>query len=533
MATYNQNLAVPQTGTGHITKGTSNGEYIAPVIAVMNADASGTYGVLQRAKVTITNIDEVFSYILSEDQSVALMNLFRVADADKSGQVNTLDSSANVDVSLNLAGLEVDDFCAMIRTALSGALSSRVSLKVNGGTSASDSTYRTPEKYLEYQAYQDALQALKYDTLDNMLAADDFASFSMTLDPCGGAISLVDKLKKAEEAIRKTLYTQLPESNTNKYLAPSGATDLSNGVFAAENISAIKFLPFVVGDKIVFVFDTTVGQAAAGVDPGTLAAPSLGPAISRVNGDGALAPSNTQAAATGAGAQVVGAFGGDLTAAGYAGSLTFSAPTRRRIALSLMISREAAAKGDNEPLASTLGLSGEGLVMEFVPETAVDAAVDRFRIDPAVHAKFEKMLATGMLNNLKAELVVHKNDIPAANVTATVGLPAAADVSDIKIDISQGSIENGDNWQVVAHCDALIGANDHVVGHYGRFAFIPDNANRANEFKIVRVGAAGNTWELQVNAMIADKLSRGKLLYIENSGLELEVAVGVTAKWSA
>ena len=83
------NQANPQTSgagagqTGSGSKSTEPGQYVAPVIAVMNADASGTYGVLQRAKVTITNIDETFSYILSEQQSARLMNLFRVADTDK------------------------------------------------------------------------------------------------------------------------------------------------------------------------------------------------------------------------------------------------------------------------------------------------------------------------------------------------------------------------------------------------------------------------------------------------------------------
>lgn len=518
------NLSNPQTSqngagqTGGSTAFTQAGQYIAPVIAVMNADASGNYGVLQRAKVTITNIDETFNYILSEEQSASLMNLFRVADADISRDANKLDASANVDVSLNLAALDGDNFRTMIRTALSGALSSTASLKVNSGAA---STNLTPSQYLEYQAYKDALNALKYDKLADMLGADDFASFNMSLDMCGGAISLVDKLAAASAAIRKTLYTQLPESNTEKYLAPSGSTDLSNGVFAAENVSVINFLPFVVGDKIVFVFDVTVGAATAAGN-GTLSGVTGGPTVTRVNADGALVPSNNESASSGAGALV-----NEANAVGYTGSLTFSAPTRRRIALALMISRQAASLPHAAPDAATdVSFNGEGLIMEFTPQYRADGGSGTILMDPKA-ANYGLMLAAGILNGATGGVGIKAavGPVLAGSTSAPASMPAAAVT--MAIDISQATVSDGSNNIVVTGCGALVG--EDAAGVYGRFAFIPDNAARLNEFSIVH--KANNEWKLEVNAMRAG-VSSGKLVYIENGGYKVEKVITVTTTWA-
>lgn len=540
------NLPASQTsesGVGGQTGGrsvsTSDGQYIAPVIAVMNADASGTYGVLQRAKVTITNIDETFSYILSAQQSANLMNLFRVADADLSGDNNKLDSSANVAVSLNLAegSEDANNFRKMIREALMAALSSAPTLKVNGGTTPAN---EAPEAYLEYQAYKDALNALKYDTLADMLGADDFTSFKMRLDPSGGAISLVEKLTDADDVIRKTLYTQLPETNTEEYLAASGGALLPNGVFAAENVKEIEFLPFVVGDKVVFVFDVTVGKATAGTGEyaGTLT-PLIteGPVITRVNGDGALKPSNDDATSTGVGGLGAGALVNEALpgsqyvtdAAGGAASLLFSAPTRRRIALALMISRRAGEFGEGhvDPSGAVQTDYKKGLIMSFKP---AGSAQENIKIDPK-GTSYALMLAAGMLNNatsIKAD---------AGPVTAIVGKAILSDagifVDDVSygMDISQGAVSDGSNNVVVTGCEALVGAD--ISGIYGRFAFIPSTVagERANEFTVSRVGLTGNTWQLEINAMKAG-LSKGVLYYVENNGAApLELPVSVTTTW--
>jgi hypothetical protein len=525
------NLSNPQTSqtgagqTGSTNASTETGQYIAPVIAAMNADASGNYGVLQRAKVTITNIDQTFNYILSEAQSASLMNLFSVADTDISRNTNVLDSSANVDVNLNLAGLDGDNFRTMIRTALSGALSSTASKYVGSGAAEAN---LTPSNYLAFQAYSDALKALKYDTLADMLGADDFSSFRMSLDMCGGAISLVDKLTAAEAAIRKTLYTQLPETNTEKYLAPSGRTDLSNGVFAAENVSVINFLPLVVGDKIVFVFDVTVGAATANAQvPGTLNVPSGGPAITRENGDGALVPKNEESASSGAGALV-----NEANADNYisSGSLTFSAPTRRRIALALMISRHDDSRPNASPLAATdVSFNGEGLIMEFTPQyRAVDAS-GTILMDPKAE-NYGFMLAAGILDGATGGVGIKAavGPVPTGSTSAPASMPVDAVTMDISI--NHIDISDGSNIKVVTGCGALVGQDAANV--YGRFAFIPDNAlgARANEFSIVR--KANNEWQLDVNAMCVG-VSKGKLVYIENGGYKVEKVITVNTNWAA
>jgi hypothetical protein len=491
------NLPNPQVGSTPTSKSTSDGEYIAPVIAVMNADASGTYGVLQRAKVTITNIDQTFNYLLSETESVGLTNLFRVLDADLGGDANKLDNSANVLVELKLDNQ--DDFHATISAALAGAWADISAITVDSGSVVSP---HTVTKYMEFQSYNDTLNALKFDTLANMLGADDLRSYNMNLDISGGAASLIEKLDAASAAVRKTLYTQMPESNTEKYLAPSGGS-LGDGIYAGEDISGINFLPFVVGDKIVFVFDVTVGQASVAPN-GTLETPSSGPAIDRVLGDASLVAANIEAAASGAGILDVAANTGAY-ASGNGESLTFSAPTRRRIALTLMLSRESSGTGSKHVLSKdALGLSGEGFVLSFQPETSAET----YQIDPA-HPDYELMLAAGMFHNLKAELTTVVGETMVARDVSN-NMPA----SDISYDttFTMNDISDGENWQDVIGADSLIGASG--ADHYGRFAFIPGN-NKTNFFRIEHV--SGNEWKLQVNVMQSG-VSDGILYYIENTG---------------
>lgn len=512
MAAVNQ--ANPIGSSTAQTLSTSDGNYLAPVIAQMFADASGEYGVLQRTKVTITNINKIFGYRLSEEQSVKLMNLFRVTDTDVSGIANTLDSSAEVDVSLNLAGADAENFRSMIREALTAAETQDQVQAINSGVPGT--AYRTVTDWLAFEAYKDTVESLKYDTLANMLGADDLAAFSMRLDVCGAAISLVSQLNDASPAQRKALFTQFPEANIEKYLFP--VTDIS-GLQSAEAISDIKFLPFVVGDRFYCVFDTTIGQAALKED-GTRENPTLGPSVVRVDADNSPASGQTAQA---------GAVGGSVTAPLANGeydngaSLRFSAPTRRRIALALILSREttAAASNDINGDATELTDAGEGFKMAFVPKAAYGGA-GTYVIDPQDEA-YQLMVASGMLHDLSEQLIVTADDAPAHS-------EYAHSLEDISADllVKMADISDGVNWQELK--TGLSGVTADSV--YGRFVFVPSAAagESANEVRISHV-EGGNTWMVEINAL-STGLTKGDLYYVENSGRYVQANLSVNHTWA-
>ena len=508
-----QNNPNTLTGSGQQSLSTGNNEYIAPVIAEMYGAASGTYGTLQKSKVTITNIDEIFGYVLSEADSVNLLNMFRVGDADLSGQDGMLDSSANVTVSvlMDLSGA----FKEVIVKALSNALSEGLHKKVNSLDAA---TNRVPGQYLEMKAYEDTKTSLGYDTLADMVAADDLASFTASLDVSGGAKSLVAKLNANNDttaAARRAMFTQLPEANTETYLTPQ---DIS-GIYSAEGINAIDFLPFVVGDKFVCVFDTTIGETT--INENTVA-PGKGAAITRVAMDAYVPNIKEQA--------TEGAAGGNLIVDDASnefadGTLRFSAPTRRRIALALMVSREADSSGNATVRSTTLSNKGAGLKLQFKPAKDNE---NIYIIDSSAN-HYDFAVAAGMLSGTNGNLSLWAGDISGQSSFAD---PLVTKPTVYTVNTTLSDVSDGVNWiDVSSSLSGLAAAM--AVPHYGAFAIIAQE-DAKNAYKMVWESA--NTWKLQVNALVnttaADKIT---LRYVENTGLtySLSIDVNVVVDFSA
>ncbi len=490
---------------------TQEGQYIAPVIAEMYGATAGTLGTLERAKVTITNIDEIFSYVLSEEQSIKILNLFSVADADESGVTNVFDNSANVTVGIrDLSG----EFKPIIVEALGAALSKSTHQEVNTTNAAANCT---PAVYLRRQAYDDTFASLRFDTLGDMLAANDLKSFTCSLDLSGGAKSLVAKLTGAQPEQRKALFTQLPESNIEKYL---NAEDLS-GINAAEDLAGLNYLPFIVGDKFVFVFDTTVGKTSIAENT---AIPTEGADITRDDADAGVYTNSAQAIAGAAGGLLGGAYG-----SAYAnGTLRFSAPTRRRIALALMVTRNAGGVGNADPQAPAG--AGNAFVLKFAPETAAGP----YYVDPAA-ADYSIKLASGMLNNLTGLMEL---DMTSKVKSASGSTPQSySDApSSATIDTSLNDLSDGNNWMDIPGMTALVGAAS--TDHYGRYAVIPvASNNNKNHYKVLRVGDSGNTWKVRCNAMVATAGTPDQFVlhYIENTGQTASktVSVSVNVNFSA
>lgn len=482
-------LQNPQIGNTSLELSTDAAQqkYIAPFIAQMVADAAGTVGVLQRAAVTITGVDETFNLVLSEADSVKLLNAFRVYKTDNlSANDGVLtDSSAGVAVDI-ISSREVD-FKAALRAALDSAKSDgqHYSVGLADSGEASDLSNCSIENYLKRETYIDTRDQLAYDTLANLLEASDLASFTMQLDVSGAAKNMYDQLNGSgvnAPRYRRTIFTQLPESNTEDYLLPKPTGDLS-GNMNAEAVTDINFLPFRSGDRLFFVFDAVVG--AAGIDGnGMFTAPTSGATIDRVLQD-ADYQNKVQVGSEGmAGLATLNANAG-AEYAGQADTVTFTAPTKRRIGVGIQV-----AKGGAPAVPAPFNL-----LLKKGEETAV--------IDPS-GAHYAYQVAAGLLTDVSEALCLTSSAPVAAPPAQAMG----ADVSGSSIDLAGVNLANGGHATQTIIANGL--TNVATGGIFGKWMVVNAAGNK-NQF--VLNGAA---LEYHARIAVADHADTAKLYYVSN-----------------
>ena len=399
--------------------------YVAPFIAAMYAHAEGTVGVLQRANVSITGVDETFELCLSTAESVKLLNAFRVHKSDAGVIDGVLDTSAGVTVDMRTPV----DFKDALRAALDSALSTGTHMPVDGAQVAAK---RTIEGYLKRETYVDTRDQLAYDTLANLLEASDLASFTMELDISGAAANMYDQMNgngTNAPRYRRTLFTQLPESNVEAYLKPAGAINAGN----AEEITDINFLPFRSGDKIYFVFDAVVGETSM-VD-GVLEAPSSGAAITREVKDADYADKVQVGSAGMAGLASLG-----KNAAEYANgaSLTFNAPTKRRIGVAIKVAKDKAATSGSDLAAANT----EAFNLQNVGGPIFDPSGEYYAYQ----------VAAGLLDSTGLVLTASE---PSGTHAAGITMPSAPATA--AVDLSGQDLSNGGHATavVIAELDAV------------------------------------------------------------------------------
>jgi hypothetical protein len=280
--------------------------FVAPYIAAMYADASGTVGVLQKTKVEIVDIDRVFDISLNSVASAKILKGFIVRDVDVSGSI----TDVSADVSVSMANDASGDFIGALAAAIAST-----DLKDISGNSLTN--------WLKAEAQSDVTKLLSYDTLANLLEASVLASFNISLDASDGATDMWEVMSAGDAARRRLLFTQLNEDRIEKYALSNGAgTDASN-----ERVTVLNFLPLVKGDKFVMVFDVVIGQYTTAGSP-----PSVGAYIQRVKKDAQEIPTNsTYILGTG----VESSFADN--------SLTISKPTLRRVAVQLALGTDGTA----------------------------------------------------------------------------------------------------------------------------------------------------------------------------------------------
>lgn len=373
-------LTSPQVGTAQkvVSSNLTSGVVVMPFIAEVAAGASGEIALLQTSAVNITGIDEIFTYTMDVSHSIAILNAFTITDTDIISSSLTDGSGANVELVQDDAGAHAGSkpgFKESLIRALQDASSTNVYEKI--GQAEGTTFVVTPEQYLEIQSYKDTLRHLQYDTIANLLTASDLFSFNVVLDVSGGADNMWTEIGQSDAravAYRKTLFTQISESRIEKYLAPSeGATDVSNSrLQTLEGVSVLNFLPLTRGDKMVFVFDATVGEAqdtATGLNvaPGDM--PTSGAKLTRVTVDAlpasGLANVNNAAGIT------------TLSSADNLGNgISLTAPTKRRFAIEITLSADAPNAGKGFCIA--------------------DPSAGNVIFDPA-HGDYRLMIAAGLL----------------------------------------------------------------------------------------------------------------------------------------
>lgn len=490
-------LQNPQIGSTGITLETIASEhlYVAPFIAQMVADAAGTVGVLQRANVKITGVDETFELCLSAADSVKLLNAFHVYKSDVGVVDGVLDTSAGVTVDM----IGAADFKDALRAALLAAKSTNNHLGVDSADAAAK---KTIEGYLKREAYVDTRDQLAYDTLANLLEASDLASFSMQLDVSGAAENMFGELNGASAnapRYRRTIYTQLPESNTEAYLAPAGAINAGN----AEAVTDIKFLPFLSGDKIYFVFDAVVGSATPDPETGFLSSNNSGATITREVKDANYADKVQVGSAGMAGLATLG-----KNAAEYANgaSLTFSAPTKRRIGVAIKVAKRSAAT------------SGEDLDATNTEPFNIELAAGVV-VDPS-GAHYPYVVASGLLSDAEelklssaAPSGEHAMIMPAAPAAAAVDLSGVDDI-----------LANEGHY--TAELIASLPAVQNAGGVLGKWMIVNDAANK-NKFVL-----NGSAVEYHARIATAAGADTAELYYVSNVGKSGPVALSGGAFYS-
>jgi hypothetical protein len=475
-------LQNPQVGQTSITLSTdaASQTYVAPFIAQMAANAEGTVGVLQRANVTITGVDETFELCLSAADSVNLLNAFHVYKSDAGAIDGVLDTSAGVTV--DMSGAEI--LKSALRAALDAAMSTGEHMPVDGAQVAAK---RNIADYLKREAYVDTRDQLAYDTLANLLEASDLASFSLVLDVSGGAKNMYDAMNGTgvnAPRYRRTIFTQLPESNIEAYLNPNPASGGLVGHLNAEPIEDIHFMPFISGDKIYFVFDAIVGETT--IDAGNTAMPTSGALVTREVKDADYADKLQIGSAGMAGLATLG-----KNAAEYANgaSLTFNAPTKRRIGVSVKVAkREAATSGSDLDATNTQPFN-----IELAPGVIVDPSGEHYAFQVAAGLLAD---AAELKLSASAPSGTHAMEMPSPPATAAVDLSGQ--------DLSGGAY-------AVATVLSSLPAVQSSGGVLGKWLIV--NAANANQFVL-----NGSDVEYRARIATAPAADYAELYYVSNVG---------------
>lgn len=224
----------------YVAKTTIDGDRVAivsPFKAFYDGTTTASIGVTEMTNQQFfTGIDAVFEYVLTEADSVKLLNCFEVVDTnedvDSSGanlwSIETSQDTANITVGL----VNGADFKTVIETIIAG------------GNQVTGKQLSSAKKYFEEEMRVELNLQLKNSGLLDMLEASNVSNVVVTLDNAGGAQSMYDEITGGSAANRLKLLTQIPYSTLDSYFG--------------EVQPSVHYLPLKGADSFTFVFDVTV-----------------------------------------------------------------------------------------------------------------------------------------------------------------------------------------------------------------------------------------------------------------------------------
>jgi hypothetical protein len=187
-----------------------------------------------------TGIDAVFEYILTEEDSVRLLNTFNVRDTnvfpsplyavDQEGYTTEQDS---LHFEVDLA--HKPEFMDILRTTMA------VAAQTTG------KTLPTVKAYFEEEMRMELNLQLQQSGLIDMLEASNVSDVAVDLDISGGAYSMADAIDASgahANLKRKQFLTQIPLATLRSYMG--------------EAQPFLGFLPLRGADSMTFVFDVNV-----------------------------------------------------------------------------------------------------------------------------------------------------------------------------------------------------------------------------------------------------------------------------------
>ncbi len=224
----------------YVAKTTIDGDRVA-IVSPFKADYTGSttasIGVTEMTNQQFfTGIDAVFEYVLTEAQSVKLLNCFEVVDTnedvDASGanlwSVQTAQDTANITVDL----VSQADFKEVLESI------------ITDGSQVTGKQLLNAKRYFEEEMRVELNLQLKNSGLLDMLEASNVSNVVVTLDNAAGAQSMYDEITQGTAANRLKLLTQIPYSTLDSYFG--------------EVQPSVHYLPLKGADSFTFVFDVNV-----------------------------------------------------------------------------------------------------------------------------------------------------------------------------------------------------------------------------------------------------------------------------------
>jgi hypothetical protein len=247
-----------------ITDASKNVALVIPFLAELDGTSTANMAVLQ-SQTTSQDVHALFKVVLTEAESVKLLNSFSLQEANTMPAFDSDNSNSNIDPSFNVLLSNQDDFAAVLAAAMHRALvvpgCGDEDPDISGGRGAkfgvgstvyAQDVSNSAAAYMREKMRLYLNQQLASSGLASIIAAANMKSVEVMLDACGGAVDMGSRIADGEAALRRLLLTQIPKDTLEHYITSRFNIADANGAVAP------AFLPMKGADELTFVFVTKV-----------------------------------------------------------------------------------------------------------------------------------------------------------------------------------------------------------------------------------------------------------------------------------